>query len=232
MNTDNKTKLSEIHLLINEGTEDETRLTLAEYIAPLEDDDVIDHCMTVQHFAIGEGKQIGMDYIRRVEPAFTNKETVLTTIGSDELGELLESTTKGKWEFEKHDPETSRYFGNVISELGIGDHGIMNIRTIDIVLKNCGEIEAEANARLLALSPQIAKELIALRKENEMLRKEMESWKKENFDNVEMAAQTIKEIQSENEQLRSALERIKNVYDNVEDFAGVVAKEALLNTKH
>lgn len=64
-----------------------------------------------------------------------------------------EKFTQGEWRFEKHDPKISRYFGNILSDLGKGDDGIMNIRTIDIVLKNCGEEEAEANARLIASSP-------------------------------------------------------------------------------
>ncbi len=55
--------------------------------------------------------------------------------------------TQGEWKVEKH--EEGRYFGNITSELGRNEKGYMNIRTIAIILKNCGEEEAQANAELI-----------------------------------------------------------------------------------
>ena len=61
----------------------------------------------------------------------------------------IDKRTKGIWKFESHNPEISRYAGNIISELGKGDNDIMQIRTINIILKNNGIEEAEANAAFI-----------------------------------------------------------------------------------
>ncbi len=67
-----------------------------------------------------------------------------------ETTQTKELFTSGEWKAEKH--IAGRYYGNIISSLGRNERGIMNIRTIDIILKNNGEEEAEANARLIAES--------------------------------------------------------------------------------
>ena len=65
--------------------------------------------------------------------------------------------TKGKWKFIKHESH-SCHFGNIQSDLGKGENGIMNIRTIDIILNYCGDEEAEANAKLIEAAPEMIKE--------------------------------------------------------------------------
>lgn len=46
----------------------------------------------------------------------------------------------------------------------------------------------------------------------DILKAEMESWKKENFDNVEMASETIKKLKADNEALVIALESVVHYY--------------------
>lgn len=52
----------------------------------------------------------------------------------------------------------------------------------------------------------------AILSENKALKDELESWKKENFDNVDMAAQTIKELQESNRELVDALKPFANMF--------------------
>ena len=68
---------------------------------------------------------------------YENPETTTNTVTG-------EGFTGGKWKVDEH--EQGRYYGNITSELGIGERGFMNIRTIAILLKNNGEEEAKANA--------------------------------------------------------------------------------------
>lgn len=51
------------------------------------------------------------------------------------------------------------------------------------------------------------------------------------YDTQEKHAETICKAVNNYNALVAALERIKNIYDNVEDAAGVIAKETLNNLK-
>ncbi len=65
--------------------------------------------------------------------------------------------TAAPWRFQRHD--FGRYYGNIIGSYGIGENGFENTRTITIQLKNAGEEENEANAKLIAAAPELLESL-------------------------------------------------------------------------
>lgn len=55
--------------------------------------------------------------------------------------------TPTPWHFNKH--EIGEYCGNISSLLGVNSQGIMEQRTIAVVLKYAGDAESEANAAFI-----------------------------------------------------------------------------------
>lgn len=82
--------------------------------------------------------------------------------------------TPGEWYFEMHNPEVSRYFGNIISNLGTGDNGIKNIRTMTIQLDYVTEEENVANTKLMVASKAMAVALQEVMRNHKMDIKEYE----------------------------------------------------------
>ena len=80
-----------------------------------------------------------------------------TTIGSDELGKLLERITKGDWTI--HEWQATEKKSTIKIGGGSG---------FDLIADLEGD-NAKADGQLAALSPSLAKEVLALRKENNEL---------------------------------------------------------------
>lgn len=77
------------------------------------------------------------------------------------------------------------------------------------------------NLSVRNMANQVAKEdaekiVLALNNYDSLLA-EIESWKKENFDNVETASETIKELKAINDSLLSALKVAKNKFKELMD---------------
>ena len=133
--------------------------------------------------------ELSMPYVDRVIEAYNKEGIGFSRFSLQSMGEQLISMgyfhaipnppeekpkeqetkeglhTQGEWKFNKH--ETGRYCGDIDCEIGLGANGIMNIRTIAIVLKNAGEVESQANAELIV---KAVNERQALVDENKQLK--------------------------------------------------------------
>ena len=73
---------------------------------------------------------------------------------SDDKQARAVSPTPGPWHYNSHD-EQQQYAGNISSDLGRNEAGIMRIRTIAVAMKYCGKEEADANGHLISAAPEL-----------------------------------------------------------------------------